>query len=179
MKPSQPLMARLRLTTKQVNRGYYKGNRTGSMGFFLKTGTYIIDPGKLRTYVVPENLDSFKVCQLFSLEGALMLTSYKLTPFVTKSFLPTRTKYTTEEDRNGLTISKDRAFNGEDYLDLWEKLNPREHDDWSNKWRLKRANLKAKAEADLEKVIKLDEKNKKKRKLKGGRTLTQLKKQGL
>ncbi|EEA21671.1 hypothetical protein TMatcc_008911 [Talaromyces marneffei ATCC 18224] len=162
MKPSQPLMARLRLTTKQVNRGYYKGNRTGSMGFFLKTGTYIIDPSKLRTYVVPENLDSFK-----------------LTPFVTKSFLPTRTKYTTEEDRNGLTISKDRAFNGEDYLDLWEKLNPREHDDWSNKWRLKRANLKAKAEADLEKVIKLDEKNKKKRKLKGGRTLAQLKKQGL
>lgn len=61
MKPSQPLMARLRLTTKQVNRGYYKGNRTGSMGFFLKTGTYIIEPGKLRTYVVPENLDGFKV----------------------------------------------------------------------------------------------------------------------
>ncbi|GAM38171.1 50S ribosomal protein [Talaromyces pinophilus] len=162
MKPSQPLMARLRLTTKQVNRGYYKGNRAGSMGFFLKSSAYIIEPGKLRTYVVPENLDTFK-----------------LTPFVTKSFQPTRTKYTTEEERDGLTISKDRAFNGEDYLDLWEKLNPREHDDWSKKWRLKRANLKAKAEADLEKVIQLDEKNKKKRKLKGGRTLKQLKKQGL
>jgi large subunit ribosomal protein L41 len=108
-----------------------------------------------------------------------MLIFYKLTPFVTKSFQPTRTKYTTEEERDGLTISKDRAFNGEDYLDLWEKLNPREHDDWSKKWRLKRANLKAKAEADLEKVIQLDEKNKKKRKLKGGRTLKQLKKQGL
>lgn len=59
-------MARLRLTTKQVNRGYYKGNRTGSMGFFLKSSTYIIDPSKLRTYVVPENLDSFKVSQLLN-----------------------------------------------------------------------------------------------------------------
>ncbi|EED16749.1 50S ribosomal protein YmL27 [Talaromyces stipitatus ATCC 10500] len=162
MKPSQPLMARLRLTTKQVGRGYYKGNRTGSMGFFLKTSAYIIDPGKLRTYVVPENLDDFK-----------------LTPFVTKSFLPTRTKYTTEEVRNGLTISKDRAFNGEDYLDLWENLNPREHDDWSSHWKSKRNNLKAKAEADLQEVIKRDEQNRRKKKLKGGRTLVQLKKQGL
>lgn len=64
-------------------------------------------------------------------------------------------------------------------MDLWEKLNPREHDAWSNQWRLKRTNLKTKAEADLKKVIQLDEKNKKKRKLKGGRTLKQLKKQGL
>jgi large subunit ribosomal protein L41 len=61
MKPSQPLLARLRLTTKQVNGGYYKGNRTGSMGFFLKSSTYIIDSRKTRKYIVPESLPDFKV----------------------------------------------------------------------------------------------------------------------
>ncbi|KAI5279724.1 hypothetical protein KEM54_004029, partial [Ascosphaera aggregata] len=38
------LKGRLRLTTKQVNGGYYKGNNTGSMGFFgSRKGEYIID----------------------------------------------------------------------------------------------------------------------------------------
>lgn len=60
-KPSQPMMARLRLTTKQVNGGYYKGNRTGSMGHFDHKGNYVIDWKKVRTYVVPEDLDTFKV----------------------------------------------------------------------------------------------------------------------
>lgn len=55
------MMARLRLTTKQVNGGYYKGNRTGSMGYFAKNGSYVIDWKKVRTYVVPENLADFKV----------------------------------------------------------------------------------------------------------------------
>lgn len=60
-KPSQPMMARLRLTTKQVNGGYYKGNRTGSMGYFNHKGKYVIDWKKVRTYVVPEDLNKFKV----------------------------------------------------------------------------------------------------------------------
>ena len=60
-KPSQPMMARLRLTTKQVLGGYYKGNRTGSMGYFAKNGSYVIDWKKVRTFAVPENLDQFKV----------------------------------------------------------------------------------------------------------------------
>lgn len=60
-KPSQPMMARLRLTTKQVNGGYYKGTRSGSMGYFAKNGSYVIDWKKVRTYVVPEDLDQFKV----------------------------------------------------------------------------------------------------------------------
>lgn len=59
-KPSQPMMARLRLTTKQVNRGYYKGTRSGSMGFFYYRN-YIIDWRKVRTYVVPPGLEEFKV----------------------------------------------------------------------------------------------------------------------
>lgn len=55
------MMARMRLTTKQVNGGYYKGNRTGSMGYFNKKGDYVIDWKKVRTYVVPEDLENCKV----------------------------------------------------------------------------------------------------------------------
>jgi hypothetical protein len=60
-KPTQCLEARLRLTTKQVNGGYYKGNRTGSMGKWgSRKGTYTIDWTKVRTYVSPD-LHGFKV----------------------------------------------------------------------------------------------------------------------
>ena len=61
-RPTQCLEARLRLTTKQVGRGYYKGNRTGSMGYFAKQkGKYIIDWKKVRTYVCPQGLEESKV----------------------------------------------------------------------------------------------------------------------
>ncbi|CRG90293.1 50S ribosomal protein YmL27 [Talaromyces islandicus] len=102
MKPSQPLMARLRLTTKQVNGGYYKGNRTGSMGAFDKKGRYVLDYRKVRTYVVPEGLAQFN-----------------LTPFVTKSFQPTPTKYMK-------AFGRPRAFAAGDYIDLWKNTNATE-----------------------------------------------------
>ena len=54
---------RIQLTTKDTNKGYYKGNRTGSMGSHTKYGTYIVDYNKVRTYVVPD-LEGFKVCAL-------------------------------------------------------------------------------------------------------------------
>ncbi|KAF4210448.1 hypothetical protein CNMCM8980_002128 [Aspergillus fumigatiaffinis] len=108
-KPSQPMMARLRLTTKQVNGGYYKGNRTGSMGYFAKNGSYVIDWKKVRTYVVPENLADFK-----------------LTPFVTKRMTPTKGKYTREIEKNGKTVIVERAFGAKDYLDMWASDNGQE-----------------------------------------------------
>jgi len=73
-KPSQPMMARLRLTTKQVNGGYYKGNRTGSMGYFDHKGNYVIDWKKVRTYVVPEGLDTFKVGWSFTLVAWVIIS---------------------------------------------------------------------------------------------------------
>jgi hypothetical protein len=64
MQPTRVLQAlryrRLRLTTKDVNKGYYKGTRTGSMGRHTKHGGYIIDWNKVRTYVCP-SLEGFKV----------------------------------------------------------------------------------------------------------------------
>ncbi|KKK13000.1 hypothetical protein P175DRAFT_0432077 [Aspergillus ochraceoroseus IBT 24754] len=109
VKPSPTMMARLRLTTKQVNGGYYKGNRTGSMGYFAKNGSYVIDWKKVRTYVVPENLNEFK-----------------LTPFVTKRMAPTRSKYTNDLEKNSKIITVERAFGGKDYLDMWASDNGQE-----------------------------------------------------
>ncbi|KAJ5157139.1 uncharacterized protein N7482_008239 [Penicillium canariense] len=108
-KPSQPMMARLRLTTKQVNGGYYKGNRTGSMGFFDRKGNYVIDWKKVRTYVVPEDLDSFK-----------------LTPFVSKRVEPTPSVYKKEIERNGRTVTVIDSLKGPAFLDLWYASNPEE-----------------------------------------------------
>jgi large subunit ribosomal protein L41 len=135
-KPSQPMMARLRLTTKQVNGGYYKGNRTGSMGYFAKNGSYIIDWKKVRTYVVPENLDQFKVgvhaqwdiaWMVFVSVVDSMLTHGQLTPFVTNRMTPTKGKYTREiEKDNGDVVIVERAFGGKDFLDLWASDNGRE-----------------------------------------------------
>lgn len=51
----------LKLTTKDVNKGFYKGNRTGSMGRHTKYGGYVIEWNKVRTYPVPEGLKDFKV----------------------------------------------------------------------------------------------------------------------
>lgn len=65
MQPTQALQVlryrRIPITTKDVGRGFYKGNRTGSMGRHTKYGGYIIEWNKVRTYVVPKNLKESKV----------------------------------------------------------------------------------------------------------------------
>ncbi|KAL5339046.1 50S ribosomal protein YmL27 [Aspergillus crustosus] len=109
VRPTQPMMARLRLTTKQVNGGYYKGNRTGSTGYFAKNGSYVIDWKKVRTYAVPEGLKDFK-----------------LTPFVTKLMTPTRNKYTSEVMQGSKTRTVERALGPRDYLQLWASDNGQE-----------------------------------------------------
>jgi large subunit ribosomal protein L41 len=55
----------LRLTTKDVNKGFYKGNRVGAMGRHTKFGGYLIDWSRVRTFVVPDAAKdpSFKVGQ--------------------------------------------------------------------------------------------------------------------
>jgi large subunit ribosomal protein L41 len=66
MRPTEVLFRRIRrlaLTTKQTNKGFYKGTGTGSTGRHTKHGGYIIEWEKVRTYVVPPNLKSFNVCR--------------------------------------------------------------------------------------------------------------------
>lgn len=64
MQPTRVLQGmryrKLRLTTKDVNKGFYKGTGTGSMGRHTKKGGYVIEWAKVRTYVVPP-LEGFKV----------------------------------------------------------------------------------------------------------------------
>lgn len=63
-KPTQALFRRfrkLRLTTKDVKKGFYKGTGTGRMGTHDRWGGYTIDYNLVRTYVVPKDLDTFKV----------------------------------------------------------------------------------------------------------------------
>ncbi|KAI4215826.1 MAG: hypothetical protein LQ351_001814 [Letrouitia transgressa] len=102
MRPTAPLFKRrigrrLALTTKQVNGGFYKGTGSGSMGWHTKHGGYVIDPKKVRTYVVPEGLKDFK-----------------LTPFVTKNMEPLRGNF--EGDPKG-------GLSGERYLEKWKREN--------------------------------------------------------
>ncbi|KAH6647632.1 putative ribosomal protein [Truncatella angustata] len=67
---------KLPLTTKDMNKGFYKGTRTGSVGRHTKFGGYVIEWDKVRTYVVPAGLDTFK-----------------LSPFVTNKIVKTKGRY--------------------------------------------------------------------------------------
>lgn len=72
MKPTQSLFRRLRrlaLTTKQANKGFYKGTGTGSTGRHTKHGGYVIEWEKVRTYVVPEGLKEFTVSLIIRFRG--------------------------------------------------------------------------------------------------------------
>ncbi|KAH9907358.1 50S ribosomal protein YmL27 [Xylariomycetidae sp. FL2044] len=79
MQPTQALLKRFRklpLTTKDINKGFYKGTRTGTVGRHTKYGGFVVDWSRVRTYVVPEGLADFK-----------------LTPFVAQQVAPMRGRY--------------------------------------------------------------------------------------
>ncbi|KAI5850957.1 hypothetical protein BZA05DRAFT_399289 [Tricharina praecox] len=88
---------RLRLTTKMVNGGYYKGTGSGKMGSHTKYGGFKIDWEKVRTYKCPD------------------LSGFELTPFVTMKMKPTRGRYGTDQHpiNGSVFLSKWKAENGE------------------------------------------------------------------
>ncbi|CCU74204.1 60S ribosomal protein L27 [Blumeria hordei DH14] len=69
MKPTKALskkISRLALTTKQTNKGFYKGTGSGSMGDHTKHGGFIINWDKVRTYVPPtKDLKDYKASHPF------------------------------------------------------------------------------------------------------------------
>lgn len=105
-KPSPVLSARLRLTTKQVNGGYYKGTRTGSMGAHTEYGNYIIDYRKTRHYNMP-NLEKFT-----------------LTPFITKEM--ERKKW--EKARPDGTTYDPPKVDGMEMLRVWKEKIPDQYE---------------------------------------------------
>ncbi|KAF1350762.1 mitochondrial ribosomal protein L27-domain-containing protein [Delphinella strobiligena] len=92
--PTQPLaraLRRLALTTKQANKGFYKGTGSGSMGSHTKWGGYKIDINKVRTYKVPD------------------LADFPLTPFVAKNITPEKGRFEASS-----------PLSGSDYLERWK-----------------------------------------------------------
>ncbi|KAF6836663.1 50s ribosomal protein 27 [Colletotrichum musicola] len=87
----------IRLTTKDVNKGYYKGTGTGSMGRHTQYGTYKIDWSKVRTYAVPD------------------LAKCKLTPFVSETVVPPSQA---KHGVSGLPIARDP----QSYYNLWKHI---------------------------------------------------------
>ncbi|RKF60510.1 Mitochondrial ribosomal protein [Erysiphe neolycopersici] len=82
MKSTQTLskrISRLSLTTKQTNKGFYKGTGSGSMGEHTKHGGFIIKWNKLSA------------------------NKWKLTPFVTKKIWPRKGKF---DNPNGAFCGK-------------------------------------------------------------------------
>jgi large subunit ribosomal protein L41 len=123
-KPSPVLSARLRLTTKQVNGGYYKGNRTGSMGAHTEYGGYIIDYRKTRHYKMPN------------------LTNFDLTPFVTKEMEPTKWERTDKYDKT----REPSKVDGMDLLRTW-KSQRRDEYEWTVQYQEEQAQIRQRVTA--------------------------------
>ncbi|KDN63305.1 hypothetical protein CSUB01_01962 [Colletotrichum sublineola] len=126
MRPSPILQVlkykHLRLTTKDVNKGFYKGNRTGAMGRHTKFGGYVIEWHKVRTYVVPEGLNSTKPCLMLRAsqenggQGEIFADIsrlFKLTPFVSDTIRPLKGTYPSKEGPRDPQL----------YLDTWKQQN--------------------------------------------------------
>ena len=85
------------------------------MGSHTKHGDYKIDPRKVRTYVVPEQLKDCRVRgqSLVNTNGMLMERS-QLTPFVTDTFKTSKRKFTGYPEG---------PLSGQRYLDQWKREN--------------------------------------------------------
>lgn len=116
---------KLRLTTKNVNKGYYKGTGTGSMGRHTKYGGYVIEWPKVRTYVVPAGLSAFKVgdaswprCISNVIHGSVFVVTdlfLQLTPFVTSNMRKTW--------GSGQYVDSKGPRSPELYLQRWKEEN--------------------------------------------------------
>ncbi|ETN37820.1 uncharacterized protein HMPREF1541_07443 [Cyphellophora europaea CBS 101466] len=107
MKPSPTLCHRVRFTTKQVGRGFYRGTRTGAMGAHTEWGGYLIDWRRVRHYNVPD------------------LKDFKLTPFVTSEMDPTPRWHRTETGEK----TEPKLVDGIEYLWDWKNKNYQEYDE--------------------------------------------------
>ena len=111
--PSPVLSARLRLTTKQVGRGYYKGNRTGSMGAHTRRGGYLIDYRKTRNFNCPTSYESNVSLVLAStfLRSARLTWLLQLTPYVDAGIPPqTSARWYTQSPVDLVEIKDGRSF---------------------------------------------------------------------
>jgi large subunit ribosomal protein L41 len=96
------------LTAKQ-GHNYYKGNRVGALGRHTRRGTYLIDYNRVRTYVVPMNINSSNVFFM------LNVLTRQLTPFVPKNLPPPKPRYSEAKGGSGFgALTYLRAWNRRD-----------------------------------------------------------------
>ncbi|EXJ82515.1 hypothetical protein A1O3_06328 [Capronia epimyces CBS 606.96] len=107
VRPSPQLCARLRFTTKDVARGFYRGNRTGSMGSHTEFGGYVVDWRKTPYFNAPDT------------------QGFSLTPFVTLEMERTTR---VQERSDGTSYTPDKV-DGREFLRQWARLNPLEYDE--------------------------------------------------
>ncbi|KAJ9630379.1 uncharacterized protein PV06_08083 [Exophiala oligosperma] len=127
VQPSPQLCARLRFTTKQVGRGFYRGNRTGSKGAHNDRGGYIVDWRKTSFYNVPE-LEGFRLAPYVTLE--LPEPSPKIERF--------GSKYTPKK------------VDGLEFLHEWKRLNPFEYEHIINFQREQAEQIATQAEVTID-----------------------------
>lgn len=108
----QRALRRLRLTTKQAGKDYYKGHGTGAMGRHTKHGGYIVDRAKVRTYVCPD-LTGFRVStpQRNAMYRLILIIIIKLTPFVSKLV----------ERKARTELESGQAHRGLDLIEMWKR----------------------------------------------------------
>ncbi|VUC20838.1 unnamed protein product [Clonostachys rosea] len=124
MRPTQALMVgkyrHLKLTTKDVGRGFYKGNRTGSMGRHTKYGGYVIEWNKVRTYVVPKDLPQFENGAATQRRATGFNVSFpKLTPSQLKPFVSKQIKEKPGDYKGLSKGASDPYF----YVEQWKRFN--------------------------------------------------------
>jgi len=166
MRPSSSLqgpLRRLKLTTKQAPKkgGYYKGTRTGSMGWHTRKGTYIIDLHKVRTYVPPKNENGLPM-------SSLDWDATPLKPFVSNDVAKPLPEKVVKKLEANLEFQKAEeaaeaynigAMTGRNFLEQWKEMQGKQLPEPGWKLELKERKLRREAEEEadhrwLEKKIK-------------------------
>jgi large subunit ribosomal protein L41 len=131
-KPTPSLSARLRLTTKQVNGGYYKGTRTGSMGAHTPYGNYLIDFRKVRHFAVPDALRPGATATTAGSSSNLSSSAhpeFQLTPFVTQQMEETPFTAPVWDEETGQEVMRERErVSGRGFLEMWAEENAGEYE---------------------------------------------------
>jgi len=93
-----------------MGHNFYKGNRVGALGRHTRRGTYKIDYNRVRTYVVPKNLNDSSV---YIPSPALLKP--QLSPFVPRHLPPPKPRYQEASGGSGFgPLTYLRAWNRND-----------------------------------------------------------------
>ncbi|KAJ3118500.1 hypothetical protein HDU96_001319 [Phlyctochytrium bullatum] len=76
------------LGAKFGNKNWYKGTGSAGMGKWLKDGTYVVEPHKVRSWVVPSNLAECKLTPYVDPKFDLVVRSHSVVDYFKLGNLP-------------------------------------------------------------------------------------------